>query len=98
MSINTDNENIEIMFHPTQKVKRLSIPSELLLDTIDLLMNMAVGSNEFRYTIYESIVTYCKVSTLRSWSTCFSDSTSTMIEQVWGDERVFRYKQTLLYT
>lgn len=92
MSINTDKKILDYV-HPTAKTNEVSIPSDLLLDVFDYINEHGGWSNEYRLTNINPLSRTVKFQLHVHGLPVFSDSTSTMIEQVWGDERVFRYKR-----
>ena len=92
MSINTDKKILDY-FHPTAKTNEVSIPSDLLLDVFDYINEHGGWSNEYRLTNMNPLSRTVRFQLHVHGLPVFSDSTSTMIEQVWGDERVFRYKR-----
>ena len=92
MSINTDKKILDYV-HPTAKTSEVSIPSELLLDTFDYINEHGGWSNEYRLVNMNPLSRTVKFQLHVHGLPVFSDSTSTMIEQVWGEERVFRYKR-----
>lgn len=92
MSINTDKKILDYV-HPTAKTSEVSIPSELLQDTFDYINEHGGWSNEYRLVNMNPLSRTVKFQLHVHGLPVFSDSTSTMIEQVWGEERVFRYKR-----
>ena len=92
MSINTDKKILDYV-HPTAKTSEVSDPSELLRDTFDYINEHGGWSNEYRLVNMNPLSRTVKFQLHVHGLPLFSDSTSTMIEQEWRDERVFRYKR-----
>ncbi|WP_172370291.1 YycH family regulatory protein [Sporosarcina jiandibaonis] len=92
MTINTDKKILEYV-QPTAKTNEVAFPSDLLLDVFDFINEHGGWSNEYRLTNMNPLSRTVEFQLHVHGLPVFSDTTSTMIEQVWGDERVFRYKR-----
>lgn len=92
MSINTDKKILDY-FHSSAKTNEVSIPSDLLMDAFDYINEHGGWSNEYRLVNMNPLSRTVKFQLHVHGLPVYSDSTSTMIEQVWGEERVFRYKR-----
>ena len=92
MTINADKKTLEYV-HPSEKTSEVSIPSDLLLDVFDFINEHGGWTNEYRLSNMNPLSRTVKFQLYIHGLPVFSDTTSTMIEQVWGNERVFRYKR-----
>ena len=92
MSINTDKKILDYV-QPTASTDEVAIPSELLLDVFDYINEHGGWSNEYRLVNMNPLSRTVKFQLHVHGLPVYSDSTSTMIEQVWGEDRVFRYKR-----
>lgn len=92
MTINTDKKTLEYV-HPTEKTSEVSIPSDLLMDVFHFINEHGGWSNEYRLTNMYPLSRTVKFQLHIHGLPVFSDTTSTMIEQIWGVERVFWYKR-----
>ena len=90
MSINTLTKNLDYV-HPKAKSDELAIPSELLLNTFDFINEHGGWTDEFRFARMNPMSRYVEYQLYVHGLPVFSDTTSTKIEQVWGNDRVFRY-------
>ncbi|WP_210471425.1 YycH family regulatory protein [Sporosarcina sp. 6E9] len=93
MTINTDKKILDYVHPTTPKTSDVSIPSELFLDVFDYINEHGGWSNEYRLANLNPLSRTVKFQLHVHGLPVFSDSTSTMIEQVWGVDRVFRYKR-----
>lgn len=90
MSINTLTKNLDYV-HPKAKSNELAIPSELLLKTFDFINEHGGWTDEYRFARMNPLSRYVEYQLYVHGLPVFSDTTSTKIEQVWGEDRIFRY-------
>lgn len=92
MTIDTMMKTLNFV-HPVVESKEMAIPSELLLNTIDFVNEHGGWTDEYRYSYMNPLQRRVKFQLYAHGIPVWSDSTttSTEIEQIWGEERVFKY-------
>ncbi|SIT87104.1 YycH family regulatory protein [Edaphobacillus lindanitolerans] len=96
MTVETRMKTISFVHpHPTAESKEVSIPSELLLNSLDFVNEHGGWTNNFLFASMEpekKQITYrLQVGGLPVFSE--EKETSTEIRQTWGDGRIFRYQR-----
>jgi len=92
MTINTLTKDLDYV-HPTAKSNELAIPSELLFDTFEFINEHGGWTGDFRFSYMDPLSRYVQYQHYVHGLPVFSDTTSTQIEQTWGNDQVFRYKR-----
>ena len=90
MTINTLTKDLDYV-HPTEKSKELAIPSELLFNTFDFINEHGGWTDDFRYSHIDPLSRYVEFQLYVHGLPVFSDTTSTKMEQTWGEDRIYRY-------
>ena len=90
MTINTLTKDLDYV-HPTAKSNELAIPSELLFNTFDFINEHAGWTDDYRYSHMDPLSRYVEFQLYVHGLPVFSDTTSTKMEQTWGEDRIFRY-------
>jgi len=90
MSIDTNTKRLHYV-HPVAESNEPAIPEDLLLKTIEFMNEHGGWTDEFRYSHMNPSTRYVKYQLFVHGLPVYSDTTSTEIEQVWGENRIFRY-------
>lgn len=92
MTVDTAMKTLSFV-HPVVESKEMAIPSELLLNTIDFVNEHGGWTDEYRYSYMNPLQRRVKFQLYIHGIPVWSDSTitSTEIEQVWGEDRIFKY-------
>lgn len=90
MSVDTTSKRLHY-FHPVAESKEPGIPPLLLRKTIDFMNEHGGWTEEFRFTYMNAAARNVKFRLYIHGLPVYSDTTSTEIEQIWGDNRIFRY-------
>lgn len=92
MTIDTLKKDLDYV-HPTAKSNELAIPSELLFNTFEFINEHGGWTGDFRFSYMDPLSRFVQYQHYVNGLPVFSDTTSTKIEQTWGEEQVFRYKR-----
>ena len=90
MTVNTLTKDLDYV-HPTADSNELAIPSELLFNTFDFINEHAGWTDDYRYSHMDPLTRYVEFQLYVHGLPVFSDTTSTKMEQTWGEDRIFRY-------
>ena len=90
MSVNTASKKLQFV-HPIAESDDSAIPSELLLNTIGFMNEHGGWTDEFRYSYIDPVRRYVKFQLFVRGLPVFSDTMPTEIEEVWGEDGIFRY-------
>ncbi len=90
MNIDTEKKTLKYVL-PATESQEVAIPSELLLNTIDFVNEHGGWTDEFRYTYMNPMSRYVKFQLFLHGLPVYSDTASTEITQMWGDNRIYRY-------
>lgn len=90
MTIDTAKKTLNYV-HPVTESREMAIPSELLLDTVDFVNEHDGWTDEYRFMYMNPLQRKVKFQLYAHGLPVWSDSTMTEIEQVWGEEQIFKY-------
>lgn len=90
MTIETVKKTLNYV-HPVAESKEMAIPSELLLDTVDFVNEHDGWTDEYRFMYMNPLQRKVKFQLYAHGLPVWSDSTMTEIEQVWGEDQIFKY-------
>lgn len=90
MTVNTLKKNLNYV-HPVVESNELALPSELLLNTFDFINEHGGWTDDYRLTRMNPLSRSVEFQLHVHGLPVYSNATSTKIEQVWGEDRIFRY-------
>ena len=91
MNIDTEIKRLNYVM-PAVESQEFTIPSELLLNTIDFINEHGGWTDEFRYAYMNPISRYVRFQLYVDGLPVFSDQSGTNeITETWGNNRVFKY-------
>ncbi|WP_040226342.1 YycH family regulatory protein [Bhargavaea cecembensis] len=92
MSVDTCMKTLSYVYpHTNAENKEVSIPSELLLGSLDFINQHGGWTNDFVFAAMDPIKRQVEFRLQLRGYPVFSNTTWTHITQVWGDGRIFRY-------
>lgn len=92
MSVDTEKKKLQYV-HPATESREIAIPSELLEDTIDFINEHGGWTDEYRFSNMNFKTRYVKFQLFVRGLPVLSGTTTTEIEQVWGEDTIYQYKR-----
>lgn len=92
MSVDTEKKQLQFV-HPVVESKEIAIPSELLEDAIDFINEHGGWTDEYRFSNMNFKTRYVNFKLYVRGIPVLGGNTLTEIEEVWGEDSVYRYKR-----
>lgn len=94
MTVDTEKKVLHFV-QPVVESKEMAIPSDLILSTIDFVNEHGGWTDDYRYAGMNPLKRKTSFQLYAHGYPVWSDgtTTSTTIEQIWGEERVFKYSR-----